>query len=306
MTLTQAQRAQAVERYGAGESASAIAAGFGVSRQAIAGLLRRRGITLRTQVKLTPSQRDEAVDRYAQGQTSTSIADLFGVTHVTILAVLHSRGVVVRGHCTLRHDALDILTDEAAYWCGFLFADGNVHERSGYQPVVSVTAAERDRGHLMKLRTFLGSTHAISSGSKMPPSCQFRVTSARLAERLLSLGRYTGPVAAQLAESRHFWRGVVDGDGSIGCYAKRPGGTLSAQFRLCGERRLLTMFCEFLVRDGSTGANLSVRPHKSIYGVGTSGRSAERIINLLYRDAPAALDRKADAARAIIRRGRAA
>lgn len=303
MTLSDVQRAQAVERYGAGESANAIAATFGVSRQAIAGLLRRRGITLRTQVKLTPSQRNEAVDRYMRGQTSATIANLFGVTPVAILAVLHKRSVVVRGHCTLRHDALDILTDEAAYWCGFLFADGSVHERSGYQPVVSVGVAARDTGHLMKLRTFLGSTHAISPGNKNPPSCQFRVASARLAERLISFGRYTGPVAPQLAESRHFWRGVVDGDGSIGRYAKRPGGTLSAQFRLCGERRLLTMFCEFLVRDGSTRADLSVRPHKNIHGVGTTGRSAERIVSLLYRDAPTALDRKADLARAIIRPG---
>jgi hypothetical protein len=300
MMLTDTQRAQAVERYQAGERTGAIAVSFGVSRQAIAALLRRRGVELRTQVKLTPSQRDEAAERYTRGQTSGNIAASLGVTHVTILKVLHRREVVVRGHCTLKHDALDPLTADAAYWCGFLFADGNVHERPGYRPVVSVGLAERDREHLVKLRAFLGSTHAISTVSQKHPACQFRVTSARLAARLLGLGRYEGPIAPELATSRDFWRGVVDGDGSIGRYSKRPGGPRSAQIRLFGERRLIAAFSEFLINDGTTGANLSVRTHKNIYCAGTSGRSATRIIDLLYRDAKTSLSRKAATAQAIL------
>lgn len=114
------------------------------------------------------------------------------------------------------------------------------------------------------------------------------------------LGRYEGLIAPELAASRHFWRGLVDGDGSLGCYAKRPGSEPSAQFRLFGEGRALSAFTEFLREDGSTGARLTVRPLKSIYTVGTTGWSAARIVELLYEDAPVALDRKAETASLII------
>lgn len=299
--LSDAQRAALIERYLAGESMTRLAPEFGVTRPAIAGLLRRRGIAVRPQAKLTELQRVAAVERYARGQTCAEIAADFGVTGVAILDVLNRRGVPIRRRCTLRNDALDELTPEAAYWCGFLFADGNVRKGSlTRQPTVGLDLAERDREHLEKLRSFLGSTHKISIGNKSPLSYQFRVSSTRLAERLFELGRYEGPIAPELAASRHFWRGLVDGDGSLGCYAKRPGSQPSPQFRLCGQGRALLAFTKFLHEDASTGARLTVRPHKSIYNVGTTGWSAARIVELLYEDAPVALDRKAETARVII------
>jgi hypothetical protein len=300
--LTEAQRNDVVQRYVAGQSLTRLAATFGISRPAVAGMLHRRGIPIRPQAKLTEEQRRETVERYARGETSTRIAADFGVTSVAILNVLHRRGVTVRGRCTVCHNALDEITPESAYWCGFLFADGNVHVRrnSNQQPVVSVGVAERDQNQLVKLRTFLGSTHKIRAISGRHPSCQFHVPSTQLAKRLCDLGRYEGPIAPELVASRHFWRGVVDGDGSVGCYPKRPGAVPSPQFRLCGEQRMLSAFIGFLHADGTTGANLSVRPHKSIYSIGTTGRTAVRIMKLLYEDAPVALDRKADAVRRII------
>jgi hypothetical protein len=299
--LADAQRAALIERYLAGESMTRLAPEFGVTRQAIGGLLRRRGIPVRPQAKLTELQRVEAVERYLRGHTCAQIAADFRVSGVAILSVLNRRGVEIRRRCTVRHDALDELTPEAAYWCGFLFADGNVHRVSmTQQPTVGVGVAERDREHLEKLRSFLGSTHKIVVGNRTHLSYQFRVASTRLANRLWELGRYEGLIAAELARSRHFWRGLVDGDGSLGCYSKRPGSEPSAQFRLCGEQRMLLAFTQFLRDEGSTGAYLTVRPHKSIYSVGTTGWSAARIVQLLYEDAPVALDRKAKTARLII------
>lgn len=299
--LDDAQRAALIERYLAGESMTSLAPEFGVTRQAIGGLLRRRGIAVRPQAKLTELQRLEAVERYVRGQTCDQIAADFGVSGVAILGVLNRRGVPIRRRCTVRHDALDEVTPESAYWCGFLFADGNVHRRSmRQQPVLSVGVAERDLQQIVKLRSFLGSTHKICIGNRRHPSYQFHVASTRLSQRLCSLGRYEGPISQELVISRDFWRGLVDGDGSLGCYRKRPSGEPSAQFRLCGERRTLLAFTEFLREEGSTGANLTVRPHKSIYSVGTTGWSAARIVQLLYGDAPVALDRKAEMARLII------
>ncbi|MBB5775922.1 hypothetical protein [Nonomuraea jabiensis] len=60
-------------------------------------------------------------------------------------------------------------------------------------------------------------------------------------------------------------------------------------------------FNEFLASQGMTG--LTVRSHKSIHIIGTTGKPAKKIIHLLYNDAPTVLDRKADVARRILAKG---
>ncbi|MEV6150329.1 hypothetical protein AB0L53_08290 [Nonomuraea sp. NPDC052129] len=262
-----------------------------MTRQAVVGILRRRGIAIRVNTKLTSQQKAAAVERYIAGESSTRIAAAFKVSDMAILGILHRRGVAIRGKHSLREDAFDDLSADAAYWIGFLFADGTVYFRKGWKPHIGVGLSKRDREHLVKLRDFLGSTHAISDISSNR-ACTFSVRSEKLADRLLALGRYSGPIDRTLAKSRHFWRGVLDGDGSVGEY----GG--KAQVRLVGKRRLLEAFNEFLASHGMTG--LTVRPHKSIHIIGTTGKPAKKIIHLLYGDAPTVLDRKADVARRIL------
>ncbi|MFV2112158.1 hypothetical protein ACFHW0_07420 [Micromonospora sp. LOL_025] len=191
------------------------------------------------------------------------------------------------------------MSSDACYWIGFLFADGSISYRSNHIPQISVGLAERDRAHLAKLRTFLGSTSAISAPSPTHHSCQFSVRSHRLADRLAALGRYEGPTDARLVQSRDFWRGVVDGDGSMGLYRRsRTAPATMPQFRLVGRRHVLEEFLGFLRAQGIIG--LSVRPHKSIHTVGTTCGPAEKIVALLYRDASIALLRKAETAERIL------
>ncbi|MCG5464032.1 hypothetical protein MED01_002195 [Micromonospora sp. MED01] len=210
--------------------------------------------------------------------------------------LLVRRGVALRRTVhTLRHDAFDLLTPEACYWLGFLFADGCVTYRTGHLPQVSVGLARRDREHLVSLRTFLGSTSSISAPSPTHGSCQFSVRSTRLAERMMALGRYDGPLDERLTESRDFWRGVVDGDGSIGQYRRpNPSQSTFSQFRLVGSKRLLDSFAAFLKSNDING--LSVRPRKTIYTIGTTCAPAEKIVAMLYAEATVALARKAEIA----------
>lgn len=297
MTLSAEQRSQVEEWYRAGIGTTYIASRVGVSRQAIAALLRRRGIDLRSQLKLTDSDKDAAVRWYVAGESTAKIGEKLNVSSVTVLKVLRQRGAEVRGGREgQRDDAFDEFTPEAAYWLGFLFADGCVFTRAGHQPVISVAIAARDHSQLVKLKAFLGSSNSISLVKGKHPSCRLWVTSAALASRLIAAGRYSGSIDPKLVGSRHFWRGVVDGDGSIGQYAGRPGGPLRAQFRLCGEQRILVAFLDFLRNASGFDSNISVRPHHSIYQVGTTGPAAARIITHLYANAPVVLDRKAEVA----------
>src|ERR1051326_6709338 len=98
------------------------------------------------------------------GESTPKIGQRFGTSHVTISRWLRYSGVTLRGpketstKCQLRHDSFDELTSDASYWIGFMFADGSVTS-SGQSGRVSVRVSERDRNHLVKLRSFLGSIH---------------------------------------------------------------------------------------------------------------------------------------------------
>jgi len=191
----------------------------------------------------------------------------------------------------LRQDAFGVISDDSAYWIGFMFADGCV-EKDGKR--ISLRLSECDRGHLVRFRDFLGSTHPITEcpagnfgGYASKPSCRLSIGSKRLATRLLELGRYDGDIPAKLRNSRHFWRGVVDGDGSVG---RRAGGF--PDFQVVGSKRLMDAFLGFLTREG-VAARMSVRPSKSIFTVATAGHTAAAIMRVLYDNAPLALNRKA-------------
>jgi hypothetical protein len=197
----------------------------------------------------------------------------------------------------LNHEAFDIVINDAAYWIGFLFADGSVIQQQKGAPLVQLRLSEIDRAQLENFRQFLDSTHAISTsppgnfgGYQSRASVRYIVSSRRLGERLLELGRYEGQIAAELVDSRHFWRGVVDGDGSI--YTLKTG---YYGISLVGSRRLLDAFLGFL-RERNLSGRMTVSPHKSIYAVSTAGHLAELIIDELYRNATTALARKAAAA----------
>jgi len=246
------------------------------------------------------------VELYASGKNTVQIGQVFQVTPSTVRNWLIRSGVTLRGRseastrCKLWHNAFDELTPVAAYWIGFLFADGSV-SKDKQRNSVSVRVSERDREHLVKLRAFLRSTHTIGTapagnygGYRSRPSVRFSVTSAQLAERILSLGRYGGSINATLVESRDFWRGVVDGDGSLGILANGY-----AHFSLVGSRRLLEAFLLFL-RSNDLDAKMTIRPHKTIFQVATAGYTAEKIVCLLYDNADVVLDRKAATATEIV------
>jgi transposase len=245
--------------------------------------------------KLNEHQKLRMIELYKSGESTKQIARQLQVSVHAIYYWLHRLDVTLRESpgSQLRHDAFDVISPEAAYWIGFLFADGSVGRgrRSG---TISVRLSERDSKHLVKLRIFLNSNHAITiappgnyGGYHSKPSAHLMLTSERLAQQLLSLGRYEDPISDLLSQSRDFWRGVVDGDGSLGILA-----TGYAYFGLVGSRKLLEAFMSFL-KSNELGARMTIRADKTIFQVATAGHIAEKIVIFLYRDAAVALDRKA-------------
>jgi hypothetical protein len=264
---------------------------------------------------LTAAQAAEIVSRYQAGERAGDIAAAFGISRALIWDTLRRSGVAARNPGAvprpLHHDALDVLTPDAAYWCGFIFTDGTISRRTGnrrtQQPEIAVVLQRRDRNHLVKLRDFLGSAHAITpiapaivspaiarpNGGHGTGAFRYSVRSRKLADRLAGLGRYGPAVDPALAASRDFWRGCIDGDGTVGISCGIP------QVKLVGSHWLLSAFVDFL-GPVSSRRPLNVRPARNIYVVSVSYATAEKVVERLYADASTALDRKAVTAAKIL------
>lgn len=290
-----------------GHPYSEICARHQVSKNAVSKIAIKAGLRRgNRQGMLTPAQAAEMVSRYQAGERTADIAAAFSVSGALVLDTLSRSGVAARGHGAvprpLRHDALDVLTPDAAYWCGFIFTDGTITRRRTGQPDVAVVLQRRDRDHLVKLRDFLGSDHAITpvapavvalNGGQGTGAFRYSVRSQRLADVLTALGRYGPAVHPALAASRDFWRGCVDGDGTVGISCGIP------QLKLVGSRWLLRAFVKFL-GPVSSRRPLNVRPARNIYVVSTSYATAEKVVERLYAGASVALNRKAAAAAEIL------
>lgn len=194
----------------------------------------------------------------------------------------------------VNESAFDSVSEESAYWIGFLIADGTITVPTPKQPTPSVRLqlAVCDLGHLEKFRAFLGSTHKISQGktSKGTQAAVLAINSWKLVTALHSFGvvnkkSHTAKVIG-LESDRNFWRGAVDGDGSI-WLSKQGRACLS----FCGSRAMVEQFINF-VRLHAPACRVSVCRNGPIYKTGLTGRYATKMIDVLYSGCSVALARK--------------
>lgn len=203
----------------------------------------------------------------------------------------------------VNHAAFDTLTPESCYWAGMLMADGFLSQRIGpYKTyrTVCLSLEKSDHAHVCRFRDFMGSTNKVivtkthkTTYGNVQTSCVW-ISSERAVDRLIELGityrkTKTAVAHADLAASPDFWRGFVDGDGTVTSVVNRGvtypvigvGGTLAMmeQFKAFVERSLPCV----QVRIGSC---------RGLARVGFNGSVAKEVIRLLYKDATVSLDRK--------------
>ena len=165
----------------------------------------------------------EVVRLYESGMSGAAVGNLAGISETTVYRIMRRNGLrqrtrqeVTRGY-TLRHSAFDVLTPEACYWAGFLFADGCIWNdpRPGRGPQLILALAAKDRHHLRAFRRFLGSNHKLvvrrrNTNGREHLMVHFAVTSRRLCEKLGEYGMTSKPRivrSEELVLSRDFWRG---------------------------------------------------------------------------------------------------
>lgn len=202
---------------------------------------------------------------------------------------------------TLNKDAFDTdFSDEtSSYFLGFILADGSLS-----MDRLSIVIKQEDGYILKKLQEFLGMNYGYRESSVFDKRTLKRYYSATLClkdAKIISDLNAQNIFKNKSAEeklpnidwrsNRHFWRGVVDGDGHVKALNGAP-----AVLVLVGSEEIVNGFIEFA--DINVGF-ITKRPavpvkhkNKILYHVQITGADARNIAKFLYKDSSIRLERK--------------
>jgi hypothetical protein len=293
-----------IEEYKNGESLRSICKCTGVNRAILTNIVVYNGIGIRGG-KSTPNVGkgtiSEYIHMYNRGMSTIDIEKNYGISREFLSYVLRKEGIAIRIDGRLYTDnptAFSAIDDEmSAYVLGFFYADASI-ESNGKRHNVDITLAYRDYDHLCRIRDWISpdrvvkKRNAICNG-KNYPACRLIVCSKTIVDNLIVLGctpkkspTLMFPTEKQVPKNllRHFMRGYLDGDGSVGNY-KQPSVVLD------GTMDFLTKYFGVLSEYGVTMPKVT-KP-SGCYHVSKGGRNQLRIIHrFLYEDSHIHLERK--------------
>ena len=193
----------------------------------------------------------------------------------------------------LNEHAFDIITDESAYWLGLLMADGNICHRNKPHNTYTLSLEMKDKEHIEKFKIFMQAEHTIFPHRNIfGISLPVKNYANRLSEFGIIPNKSLNAEVKLLQNNRHFWRGVIDGDGCLGNY--KAGFTLVMN----GSKILCNQFYQF-VKQFCPKLKATVRKMTAgnLYVLQITGTNAKIISNILYSNSLVYLDRKFDIAK---------
>ena len=185
-------------------------------------------------------------------------------------------------------------SQEAEYWAGLLATDGNLYKvPKGTR--TRVLLALNDRHLVQEFQSFVGGTpvrEVYTNRLSKKPSYHTSVSSNQIFNDLLSLGitpkkSLTLKVANSLSASRHFWRGAMDGDGTI-CRSRRLNNYLVGLSS--GSFAFIEQFQGFV--SNALGEQVAARRHNHKraksphWSLRLSGVKARKLVDCIYKDFP--------------------
>lgn len=267
-----------------------IASRAGVSIKTVANVLGRHGITASRWFKATPQQRLQAMQMLAAGADPAAISAATGLAEAAIRKfTAHNRPSLFR--------AVD--TPELAYWLGFLNADGAILGVNPGTLRLQVALARKDRNHLVKLQEFLGIEREIwdyearTIGDVLRPYSRLICQERPIVMDLVRHGILPNKTGAEKPWADgptdllpHYWRGMVDGDGSV------PGKSFTVT--LTGSYEVISAFINWARGVCGTGINPSRDKRSPNHWRAIMGGRADvlDLLHVLYDDAPVFLNRK--------------
>ncbi len=306
--LSDKQELEAVALYVAGESTVKIGVALGVHTDTINRTLKLHDVQMRSAGIYSRNFSDEEEAKiaklYLYGISAKNIAKLYGLSHhISIVDAIKRQGVEQRlapernRIHKLNNTVFDSIDNEgAAYWLGFLYADGSTNDKS-----LSVSLKSVDFTHLEKLKSFLRTDAPVvmrekQCKGKKYPSAGLYVTDRHLIERLhfygVSVGRHLPNETIERIPDHlfHHWlRGLFDGDG---CAFTNPNSGIN----FLADSILIELIRKRLIDagvDSNPDRKINRHSKSDVYYLAYSGRKvAMKVIEYMYQDAITWLDRK--------------
>jgi len=323
-SLTDAQVQEMLALHQAGFPMTQLAGHFKVSTKTVCKWLRTSGANTH-RLKATPERVDEWIELYEADCSTYEISTYADVTEETVRMALVHRGIARKPvgpyrTKTLHENAFDVLTDESAYWLGILATDGCVTGSEKLIDIIALTLKLDDITHVELLRSFMGSNHKMrlwskphpTDPSKMQDFCSFKVRSKHMTATLATYGiipRKTFTLVAKggVENLRSYWRGVYDGDGTLGiACGNGPFCNLTS-----ASEPFVVQCRDYLKANGVRGEHSITIVHPDENSLAThdkyvlrlGARAALDAVSLLYVDGAPALARKSQLAHTMLQRG---
>lgn len=309
--LSQAQEEDIIALYQQGIDAVQLASRYKISSTTVYDMLERNDIKRRTNSdifrKLSQAQEEEIITLYQQGLPASKIASRYSIEDQTVYNILERNDVKRRStneaaitYARNEH-AFDVIdTEEAAYWLGFIAADGNVSNGR-----LRIGLSTKDADHIRKFSKWLAPDMPIYTGINNlgRPVTTFDMGSKYLVEEL---GKY-GIVPRKTyvmkhlpsiphAFMRHFLRGYIDADGYFSIVAKT-----GARFGVVSfNREIVEEIQDWFIKELGV-SRTSLLPSGSVWHYRQYGNiQVRKIVSYLYSDASVYLDRKYHLAQRIL------
>lgn len=203
-------------------------------------------------------------------------------------------------------------TEEKAYWLGMLYADGWITARGSKKEgkQIGLSLEKKDKNHIENFRSFLGAdsykiaekTHKKKDGSDAK-AYQLVLSSKNLYNSLSNLGMThnkstdANPPQGKIPKHlrKHFWRGALDGDGSI-----HYGQSGNLKIGFVGTPDFVYQFLGYLFHNDLIKEYKTVHKHrnshygesKHVYFSIALREEVYDIIKHLYDDCVVSLERK--------------
>jgi len=248
------------------------------------------------------------VNKYIGGMSSANVAKEFGYSKPFILNVLNTNNIQKRKKSdyetrkyAIDDFAFDNLSEKSYYWLGMLCSDGCV-EKDRNRVILQLNYLDYE--HVIKYQQFLKTDNKVFMKSRKEecrtkPFAELRFHSKHIVQTLKSYGitsrkSLTVDPTVDLTVSKHFWRGMIDGDGCLS--VDRSRGHFYPIIQLCGSEHVLDSYIKFIKNNvyNKFDPTLYHKYNNEFTSASVEGKVAFDIIKYLYKDSLVYLNRKYD------------
>lgn len=225
---------KAIELLGQGYNAKTAADEVGVKAATLLRHMKVNDIPYnKPPTNIHPKYHETIKQEYLTGSNSNILAEKYGCSNDTILRFLKISGIDIvkpteykfyKDGYTINRDAFkDLNTEESAYYFGWLITDGNISD-SGR---VSLQVQRKDEQIILNFQKYIGLSRDVFRRSRKDSrtgntyhSTETYFSDVVINSRLTELGMEPRKSMREVCPdiykfNRHFWRGVLEGDGWI-------------------------------------------------------------------------------------------